>query len=143
MANVESNDAARLPPRPARLGQTDDMSGDRTTSRPDPRSRHPNELDRKRIVKALERRKRYRYVTPEVHDYEGGYLIQSSCCSRNVDPDGGVIDIAKLVYRSDRERWWLYHKDHEIGHWIMHGEYASLPQILELLNQDPDRRFWQ
>ncbi|QSA99313.1 DUF3024 domain-containing protein [Methylococcus sp. EFPC2] len=104
---------------------------------------HPNELDRKRIERALEQRKRYRYVTPEVQPYENGYLIQSSCCSRNIDPEGGVIDIAKLEFDNDRRCWWLYHKDHEIGHWIRHGEYPSLPVILDLLNQDPDRRFWQ
>ncbi len=104
---------------------------------------HPNELDRKRIERALEHRKRYRYVTPEVHTYEQGYLVQSSCCSRNVDPDGGVIDIAKLEFRGDRQCWWLYFKDHELGHWIRHGEYHSLPLILDLLNLDSERRFWQ
>lgn len=104
---------------------------------------HPNELDRRRIARALENRKRYRYVTPEVQATEEGYLIQSSCCSRNIDPDGGVIDIARLEFRQERRCWWLYHKDHEIGHWIRHGEYQSLQQILELLNEDPDRRFWQ
>jgi Protein of unknown function (DUF3024) len=104
---------------------------------------HPNELDRKRIARALERRKRYRYVTPEVRGTEDGYLVQSSCCSRNIDPEGGIIDIAKLEFRSERHCWWLYHKDHEIDHWIMHGEYQTLAQILDLLNLDPERRFWQ
>jgi hypothetical protein len=143
MANVESNDAVRFPAKPARIGSVGDMCAD-GASEPSKTSRpQPNEMDRRRIVKALERRKRYRYVTPEVHDLECGYLIQSSCCSRNVDPDGGVIDIARLEYHSERQRWWLYHKNHDIGHWIMHGEYTTLTQILELLNQDPDRRFWQ
>ncbi|RYU62074.1 DUF3024 domain-containing protein [Methylolobus aquaticus] len=105
--------------------------------------RHPNEVDRRRIERALESRKRYRYVTPEVQPDVNGYLIQSSCCSRNVDPDGGVIDIARIEYRAERGCWWLYHKDHQIDHWIMHGEYATLPQVIELLNQDPNRRFWQ
>lgn len=105
--------------------------------------RHPNELDRKRIERALELRKRYRYVTPEVHAIDDGYVIRSSCCSRNIDPDGGIIDIAKLEFRSERSCWWLYHKDHAIGHWIRHGEYRSLPPILDLLNQDLDRRFWR
>jgi hypothetical protein len=104
---------------------------------------HPNEFDRRRVEKALEKRVRYRYVTPEVHDNEDGYLIQSSCCSRNIDPDGGVIDIARIQFRSERGVWWLYFKDHEIGHWIMHGEYASLTPILDLLIEDPKRRFWQ
>lgn len=104
---------------------------------------HPNEFDRKRIERALEKRQRYRYVTPEVLTMDCGYVIRSSCCSRNIDPDGGVIDIAKLEFNPDRPCWWLYYKDHEIGHWIRQGEYASLPPILELLNQDPDRRFWQ
>jgi hypothetical protein len=104
---------------------------------------HPNEMDRKRIERSLANRKRYRYVTPEIHAHGDGYLIQSSCCSRNIDPDGGVIDIAKLEYREERRCWWLYHKDHEIDHWILHGEYKTLPQILEILNLDPDRRFWQ
>lgn len=104
---------------------------------------HPNELDRRRIARALESRKRYRYVTPEVHATESGYVIQSSCCSRNIDPDGGIIDIARLEFHPERHCWRLYHKDHEIDHWIMHGEYQSLPQILDLLNEDPNRRFWQ
>jgi len=103
----------------------------------------PNELDRKRIERSIKDRKRYRYVTPEVHPTEDGYLIQSSCCSRNIDPNGGVIDIARLEFKPNRGCWWLYHKDHEIGHWIMHGEYQSLQQILALLNEDPKRRFWQ
>lgn len=104
---------------------------------------HPNEFDRRRIERTIEHRKRYRYVKPEVHACEHGYVIQSSCCSRNIDPDGGVIDIAKLEYRSDRRCWWLYYKDHRIGHWIRYGEYPSLHLILDLLNHDSDRRFWQ
>lgn len=105
--------------------------------------RHPNELDRKRIERAIKTRKRYRYVTPEVRPTADGYHIVSPCCSRNVDPEGGVIDIAQLVFREDRQCWWLYYKDHEINHWIRQGEYPSLPPILDLLTDDPDRRFWQ
>ncbi len=119
------------------------MNGNLARSNPMGLNLHPNELDRRRIERALESRKRYRYVTPEVSAIENGYVIRSSCCSRNVDPEGGIIDIAKLEFNHDRYCWWLYHKDHEIGYWIMHGEYPSLPVILDLLNQDPDRRFWQ
>jgi hypothetical protein len=104
---------------------------------------HPNEVDRKRIERALQNRQRYRYVTPEVQAIAEGYLIRSACCSRNIDPEGGIIDIAKLAYRRERDCWWLYHKDHAIGHWIRHGEYPALAPILELLQQDPARRFWQ
>ncbi len=119
------------------------MNGNLARSNPMDMSLHPNELDRRRIERALESRKRYRYVTPQVHPAENGYVIRSSCCSRNIDPEGGIIDIAKLEFNHDRHCWRLYHKDHEIGYWIMQGEYPSLPMILELLNQDPDRRFWQ
>jgi hypothetical protein len=143
MAKVDSNDAARLPAKLARIGSVGDVCSDGPSGQAKASRPHPNEMDRRRIVKALERRKRYRYVTPEIHDLESGYLIQSSCCSRNVDPDGGIIDIARIEYHIGHQRWWLFHKNHEIGHWIMHGEYTSLAQILELLKQDPDRRFWQ
>ena len=104
---------------------------------------HPNEVDLKRIERAIDKRKRYRYVSPEVHPATDGYVIQSPCCSRNVDPDGGLIDIARLEFKAQRGCWWLYHKDHVLDHWIMHGEYQSLAQILTLLNEDPERRFWQ
>ncbi|MDD5035481.1 MAG: DUF3024 domain-containing protein [Methylococcaceae bacterium] len=119
------------------------MKSDLARSNPQTLCLHPNELDRRRIERAIKNRKRYRYVTPEVQPIADGYLILSPCCSRNIDPEGGVIDIAKLEFKDKRRCWWLYHKDHEIGHWIMHGEYQSLPQILDLLNEDPERRFWQ
>lgn len=106
-------------------------------------SPHPNELDRRRIQRALEKRKRYRYVTPEVRGIEGGYEIVSACCSRNIDPEGGVIDIARLEFKAQSRHWELYRKDHRSGGWIRHGEYPALPGILELLNEDPDRQFWQ
>ena len=63
-------------------------------------SAHPNQLDCKRIERALGRRERYRYVTPQVipDEEEHGYRIESPCCSRNVEPSGGIIDIALLKY---------------------------------------------
>ena len=57
---------------------------------------HPNDVDRKRIERALAARVRYRYVSPEVQADEAGYRIQSPCCSRNVDKAGGTIDIWPL-----------------------------------------------
>ncbi|MGI9211646.1 MAG: DUF3024 domain-containing protein [Methylococcaceae bacterium] len=103
----------------------------------------PNELDFHRIKLGLERRKRYRYVQPEIRCIADGYQIVSACCSRNIDPDGGTIDIARLVYQDYSAVWELYRKDHESGLWILHGEYLGLPRMLEILNEDFDRRFWQ
>ena len=65
-------------------------------------SAHPNDFDRKRIERALKARKRYRYVTPRVAAVTDGYRIESPCCSRNIDPDGGVVDVALLLYRRGR-----------------------------------------
>lgn len=104
---------------------------------------HPNDLDKKRIERAIQKRKRYRYVTPQVGSSVNGYVIHSACCSRNVDPEGGEIDIARLEYRDERGVWWLYYKNHEIGRWVVSGEFPTLAHALDLLNEDPDRRFWQ
>ncbi len=104
---------------------------------------HPNDVDRKRIERALKHRKRYRYVTPEVRPIPNGYQIVSACCSRNIDAEGGVIDIARLEFHPPTRGWRLYRKEHETDQWVRHGDYRALTQILELLNEDPDRRFWQ
>lgn len=104
---------------------------------------HPNDVDRKRIERALAARKRYRYVSPEVRPSEGGYWIQSPCCSRNVDREGGVIDIARLEYQANRRAWRLYRKDHAECEWLLYGEFRSLGMLLDVLNHDPDRKFWQ
>lgn len=103
----------------------------------------PNELDRKRIERALEARKRYRYVSPQVQPSACGYNILSPCCSRNVDPEGGVIDIARLEYVAPQQVWRLFCKDHAAGTWRIYGEFRALASVLEVLNQDPDRIFWQ
>ena len=104
---------------------------------------HPNDVDRKRIERALDARKRYRYVSPQVRPSDSGYWIQSPCCSRNVDRDGGVIDIARLEYQANRRAWRLYRKDHTECEWLLVGEYLSLGTLLDVLNQDPERIFWQ
>lgn len=41
---------------------------------------HPNDVDRKRIERAIKTRKRYRYVSPSVLAVSGGYRIESPCC---------------------------------------------------------------
>lgn len=71
---------------------------------------HPNDLDRKRIERALKSRKRYRYVTPSVTTTIGGYRIESPCCSRNIDRDGGVVDVALLLHDAEGARWQLFRK---------------------------------
>ncbi|HYE37568.1 DUF3024 domain-containing protein [Methylocaldum sp.] len=119
------------------------MNGNLAQSDPAAVCPHPNEVDRKRIARGLNNRKRYRYVTPEVHPTANGYEVVSPCCSRNIDPGGGMIDIARLEFQNHLRCWSLYRKDHGAGQWIKHGEYHALPQILELLNEDPDRLFWQ
>ena len=104
---------------------------------------HPNDLDRKRIERALKARKRYRYVVPSVRAVMGGYLIESPCCSRNIDADGGIVDVALLQYDGDLGIWLLYRKDHGCERWDLHSRHALLPELLDLLNIDPERTFWQ
>lgn len=106
-------------------------------------SPHPNDVDRKRIERALENRARYRYVTPVVHPTTDGYRIVSPCCSRNIDPDGGDIDIARLEYLRLRRVWRLYRMQHATREWQYHAEFATLAALLEQLNHDPERLFWQ
>jgi len=104
---------------------------------------HPNEFDRKRIERALKVRKRYRYVSPSVLAVAGGYRIESPCCSRNIDPDGGVIDIALVIYDENRVAWQLFRKDHVNGVWEADSKFNRLVELLDLLNADPERKFWQ
>ena len=104
---------------------------------------HPNDLDRKRIERAMKARKRYRYVTPKVSATVGGYRIESLCCSRKVDPDGGVVDVALLLHDADSATWELFRKDHCSGRWQRDSVHQRLPAALERLNTDPDHVFWQ
>lgn len=104
---------------------------------------HPNDFDCKRIERALLARQRYRYVSPRVLAVAGGYRIESPCCSRNVDADGNVIDIAFIEYEAATKSWRLYCKDHAEGDWALENSYARLNEALARLNADPDRKFWQ
>jgi len=107
------------------------------------RPTHPNDLDLKRIERAIQARKRYRYVSPRVLRAEGGYRIESACCSRNIDPEGGVVDIALLLYDGDRTAWQLFRKDHAKQAWELDSTHDRLADILALLNEDSERKFWQ
>ncbi len=103
---------------------------------------HPNEIDLRRIVLALDRRERYRYVTPRVvaDEEEHGYRIESPCCSRNVEPAGGIIDIALLKHL--KPHWLLYRKDHDYSTWVLHSVTGTLQEALQILLPDAERVFW-
>ncbi|HET6377106.1 MAG TPA: hypothetical protein VFG05_02175 [Methylocella sp.] len=104
---------------------------------------YPNDLDRRRIERALKERKLYRYVVPKLRTAECGYHIESPCCSRNIDPEGGIIDVALLQYNLEGAAWRLYRKNHSCGIWELHSRHERLPDALELLKSDPAREFWQ
>jgi hypothetical protein len=104
---------------------------------------HPNDLDRKRIERSLKSRRRYRYVSPIVTPAFGGYRIVSPCCSRNIDPDGGVVDVALICHDQEHALWKLFWKNHLKGDWELHSVHERLIRALEALNADPERMFWQ
>jgi hypothetical protein len=104
---------------------------------------HPNTLDLKRIERALKRRKRYRYVSPRVSAVAGGYRIESPCCSRNVDPHGGIVDVALLLHEAEAGGWQLFRKNHDNAIWEFHSSHERLIDLLEHLNADVERKFWQ
>jgi hypothetical protein len=97
-------------------------------------------MDRVRIVRALRHRTRYRYVQPHIDSAEEGWIIKSPCCSRNVDPTGGVIDIAWL--QPLQNAWALHHKDQLNQQWVLHAESRHLQPLLDELCLDPLRLFW-
>lgn len=106
-------------------------------------SAHPNFFDQRRIERALEGRKRYRYVQPSVVAIADGYRIESPCCSRNVDPKGGVVDVALFQFDSVRATWQLFRKDHVTRAWVLHSSHGRLVELLETVSEDTDRQFWQ
>jgi hypothetical protein len=68
-----------------------------------------HDMDKVRIERALRHRIRYRYVQPQIERGETGWVITSPCCSRNIDPTGGVIDIAWV--EPVEGAWALYFKE--------------------------------
>lgn len=99
-------------------------------------------LEARRIEKALDGRSRYKYVHPRVVREGLGWKVVSPNCSRNIDPDGGEIDIAWLV-PDPAVGWQLYARHHALGCWALRRESASLPALLDHLCLDPQREFWQ
>ncbi|TYC85137.1 hypothetical protein [Novosphingobium sp. BW1] len=106
-------------------------------------ARQPNEFDLARIGRLLVRRRRYRYVEPVIVPIEDGYLVRAPCCSRTVDPQGGEIDIARLVWVERAREWRLFRRNHGPPSWIEDGRFARLGELMAWLNADPDRVFWQ
>ena len=102
---------------------------------------HPNELDLRRIARALKQRERYQYVSPGVQAVAGGYRVVSPCCSRNIDQAGGPIDIAHIEWAGGV--WTLYSRDHEGKRWLMQLQASRLDRLMACLNEDRQRVFWQ
>jgi hypothetical protein len=94
-----------------------------------------------RIVRALKDRARYRYVKPEVAPEGAGWKIVSPCCSRRVDPAGGVIDIAWIEPHGNG--WRLHARDHARARWQAVLDARQLQTLLERLCLDPSREFWK
>ena len=106
-----------------------------------PVSGQVHDLLQHRLERALRERVRYRYVQPNVLVEDNSYRIQSPCCSRKVDPTGGVIDIALLVPHKDNS-WCLCSRDHANKTWVARFQSESLDAVLDLLCVDTERQFW-
>lgn len=98
-------------------------------------------LDQRRIERALQARTRYKYVHPRVLREGLGWKIVSPNCSRNIDAQGGEIDIAWLVPHSGG--WLLFSRDHAQDGWRLRRQDNLLYALLAHLCADPDREFWQ
>lgn len=116
------------------------MKSARKARRPDPGGR-VFALDAARIQAALARRARYRYVQPSVLPEGAGWKIASPNCSRNIDPNGGEIDIAWFQPLADG-RWLLHARDHAAGAWRASCCTPTLAAALELVCVDEDRVYW-
>jgi len=99
-------------------------------------------LDARRIERALAARARYKYVHPRVEREGLGWKVVSPNCSRNINAQGGDIDIAWLVPH-DEGSWLLFSRDHAQHCWQLRRHDRSLPALLVHLCADPDREFWQ
>ena len=99
------------------------------------------QLDVARIERALGDRVRYRYVVPRVEPASPGWRIVSPNCSRNVDPDGGEIDIAWFE-PVEGGRWLVHARDHAARAWRPHVGARTLAAAVACVCEDPDRVFW-
>ncbi|HJV63768.1 MAG TPA: hypothetical protein VJ743_22665 [Albitalea sp.] len=99
-------------------------------------------LDQARILRAIARRRRYRYVQPRVEREGLGWKIVSPNCSRNIDARGGDIDIAWLVPVNEGA-WLLHARDHVQGCWVLKASGVSLHAALTAVCDDALREYWQ
>jgi hypothetical protein len=99
-------------------------------------------LDAHRIERALQSRRRYRYVQPRVEREGLGWKVLSPNCSRTIDPLGGEVAIAWLVPHS-AGGWLLFARDHRLDCWQLRHEGPTLATVLDVLCSDPRREFWQ
>lgn len=99
-------------------------------------------LTQARIARALKGRTRYRYVKPQVVAEGEGWKIISPCCSRRVDPHGGIIDIAWIEPLGDG-RWRLNARDHARACWQPVVDSRQLQVLLDHLCADPQQEFWK
>lgn len=106
-----------------------------------PASGQVHDLMQRRLERALRQRVRYRYVQPSVLREGDSFRIQSPCCSRNVDPTGGLIDIALLVPH-ESGRWCLCSRDHTQATWVAQFQDQPLNLLMDLLCVDTERQFW-
>ncbi|MDD2926762.1 hypothetical protein [Rhodoferax sp.] len=95
----------------------------------------------RRVERALKERVRYRYVKPLVLHEGESYRIQSPCCSRKVDPSGGLIDIA-LLAPQEGSLWCLCSRDHTNQTWRPQHQDTSLDALLDILCLDSEHQFW-
>jgi hypothetical protein len=106
-----------------------------------PRRSAVGDLTLHRMQRALRERLRYRYVQPQVLREGDCFRIQSPCCSRNVDPEGGLIDIALLIPNGPAS-WSLCSRDHANQAWVAQLRDQRLDTLLEALCVDDARQFW-
>lgn len=97
---------------------------------------------RARIRRALHDRVRYRYVQPQVLAEGAGWKVVSPCCSRRIDAQGGIIDIAWFEPRADGG-WRLHAREHARNRWREVTQADDITPLLVRLCSDPLREFWQ
>lgn len=106
-----------------------------------PRRGPVGDLTLHRMRRALRQRARYRYVRPQILREGDSFRIQCPCCSRNVDPSGGLIDIALLIPNGPN-RWSLCSRDHANQTWVAQLRDQPLDVLLDALCVDDARQFW-